>query len=291
MTRNMQSAPVSGNRTRMAWFVGCRMPVGALIDSRTRSNGLAISVFHTKPEAWAVFDVPYRDEPEQESGQILIDKRRCWRALFLCNWYNMHSNLFYKLIYGDKDSFRFAWHRTGSVYAMPPRIPWTEAAILQGDFQGNVVFQHRHGPKWSLFGNRRYPDFLHEQACFDFLADLAARWDPLAHRVRHLAADDFVEMSRIARRNYYFSLGGGRWPISLRPNGIVSGRGPYARYWWCESGDLFLSPLDNSPVLKLRRRPDGSWQGHLPEYGTATITRARTRIRRPIGRLAGAAAC
>jgi hypothetical protein len=36
------------------------------------------------PAAWSVFDVPHREEPEQESGQILIDKRRGWLALNLC---------------------------------------------------------------------------------------------------------------------------------------------------------------------------------------------------------------
>lgn len=30
---------------------------------------------------WHIAGVEYRDEPEIESGQIVVDKRRCWRAL------------------------------------------------------------------------------------------------------------------------------------------------------------------------------------------------------------------
>ena len=38
--------------------------------------------------AWRVFgDIPYRDEPEVESGQIVVDNARCWPALELCHWY------------------------------------------------------------------------------------------------------------------------------------------------------------------------------------------------------------
>ena len=46
--------------------------------------------------AWRVFgNIPYRDEPEFESGQIVVDKRRCWKALALCHWYMQNSNNFF----------------------------------------------------------------------------------------------------------------------------------------------------------------------------------------------------
>ena len=58
-------------------------------------------------EIWNVCGVSYRDEPEFESGQIVIDKLRCWEALQLTLWYNGHSDFFYKYIHGDKDRHWF----------------------------------------------------------------------------------------------------------------------------------------------------------------------------------------
>lgn len=34
---------------------------------------------------WNICGVPYQDEPEFESGQILVNKERCWKALKLAN--------------------------------------------------------------------------------------------------------------------------------------------------------------------------------------------------------------
>ncbi|MGH7140461.1 MAG: hypothetical protein ACREHD_32400, partial [Pirellulales bacterium] len=39
---------------------------------------------------WEICQVPYREEPAFESGQIAVDKRRCWQALNLAMHYNEH---------------------------------------------------------------------------------------------------------------------------------------------------------------------------------------------------------
>src|SRR5665213_1820341 len=41
-----------------------------------------------KPDrkAWGLTGVAYRDEPEFESGQIVLNKRRCWAPLALAMW-------------------------------------------------------------------------------------------------------------------------------------------------------------------------------------------------------------
>ncbi|HEX7377931.1 MAG TPA: hypothetical protein VF278_12500 [Pirellulales bacterium] len=40
---------------------------------------------------WEAAEVSYRDEPEIESGQIVLDNARCWRSLNLAMHYNEHS--------------------------------------------------------------------------------------------------------------------------------------------------------------------------------------------------------
>jgi hypothetical protein len=129
--------------------------------------------------AWALFDVPYREEPEFESGQVLVDKSRCWSPLLLTMWYNEHNALYYRHIYGDKETFHFAFRRLNAPFAMPAHpMQSSGGAFYQHDFDGRRLFQHRHGDKWNLRGrNKPIPDFQLEETCLGFLADLARQWD------------------------------------------------------------------------------------------------------------------
>src|SRR5262249_47612214 len=70
---------------------------------------------------WERTGVEYRDEPEFESGQMVLDKERCWRALQLTKWYNDYSDYFYNYVHGDKETFHMAWRKLGQDYAMPSR--------------------------------------------------------------------------------------------------------------------------------------------------------------------------
>jgi len=70
--------------------------------------------------AWRLFDVGCHDEPEVESGQVLVDKRRCWAPMLLCMWYNENHAVFYKHVHGDKETFHFAFHRLGAPHALIP---------------------------------------------------------------------------------------------------------------------------------------------------------------------------
>lgn len=136
---------------------------------------------------WEAMEVPYRIEPEFETGQILVHKRRCWEPLQLALWMNLRSDYFYHLIWGDKDTFRFAWHKYGRPFAMMPfpaqvlRLPGEAggiAAMCQHDFDGNWLFQHRNMAKWSLLGeNLRIPGFLFDAECRKFLAELREQWN------------------------------------------------------------------------------------------------------------------
>jgi glycosyltransferase involved in cell wall biosynthesis len=136
---------------------------------------------------WEVMEVPHRPEPEFETGQMVINKRRCWEPLQLTLWMNLRSDFFYHFIWGDKDTFRFAWHRFGRSFAMVPYPLQTlflpgEAEIVgtfcQHDFSGNWLFQHRNTVKWSLLEeNPRIPGFLFEAECRAFLVELRALWN------------------------------------------------------------------------------------------------------------------
>lgn len=74
---------------------------------------------------WPITNTVCRmDEYEQESGQLLIDKRKFWYHLQLSLYFldKDDDRLYYaKIILGDKDAFRFAWHALKTKYGFPAK--------------------------------------------------------------------------------------------------------------------------------------------------------------------------
>jgi hypothetical protein len=128
---------------------------------------------------WELTQIPYRDEPEFETGQIVVDKRRCWDALNLTMWLNEHSDFWYQYVHGDKETFHLAWRKLSNEYAMPDTpIAALPCVMCQHDFTGRRVFQHRNLAKWRIHGyNRRIPGFILEDRCLSYLRELESKWN------------------------------------------------------------------------------------------------------------------
>ncbi|MBS7566944.1 hypothetical protein KHS38_21240 [Mucilaginibacter sp. Bleaf8] len=109
---------------------------------------------------WKIIEKDYFDENEQESGQILIHKQKCWKELQLCLYFNMLSAYYYKILLGDKDTFKFAWlaldkkyymvhHHVGSLgFKEDKRFYGT--TMVQFDTFGKPLFLHRNLIKWGV---------------------------------------------------------------------------------------------------------------------------------------------
>lgn len=120
-----------------------------------------------------------------ESGQLLINRRQCWRQLRLAGFYNQASDVAYRHIWGDKDTFPIAFFRSQTQFArMWPVCRVIPDCILQYDFNGRVIFQHRCGDKFKLSleafhstpqrntENFYNPSLAHEAFCFSVLDEL-----------------------------------------------------------------------------------------------------------------------
>jgi hypothetical protein len=128
---------------------------------------------------WDCFGLPRPKGPEFESGQIVVDKRRCWKALNLSLWFNCNSDFFYQYLHGDKETFHLAFRLLNQSFSLvdTPIHP-LEGTMCQHDFHGNRVFQHRNTDKWNLcLGNKPVPGFRFEKECFESLARLREIWD------------------------------------------------------------------------------------------------------------------
>ncbi|KAF4040368.1 putative Mannosyltransferase [Phytophthora infestans] len=120
------------------------------------------TIFHLHEDSllWELLDMPYVDMFEQESGQVLIDRRRHAAPLELVRFFAFHQpnpleKL--KLLWGDKDLFRFAWIKLNVPFYMIQTPPAVAGAVngtsfcgmtmVQHDAEGKVVFLHRNAKK------------------------------------------------------------------------------------------------------------------------------------------------
>jgi ADP-heptose:LPS heptosyltransferase len=128
---------------------------------------------------WRSCGLRQPDEGEFETGQMLLDKRRCWRALCLANWFNQNSDFYYRYIHGDKETFHLAFRKLRKSYALiSKKITPLERTMCQHDFEGRRIFQHRNNDKWRLsLRNRTIPGFQFESECLDYLRELRRLWD------------------------------------------------------------------------------------------------------------------
>ncbi|KAI9330693.1 mannosyltransferase putative-domain-containing protein [Zopfochytrium polystomum] len=73
---------------------------------------------------YSIFGVPeWIQTPSQEieSGQVVVDKRRAWRALQLAGHLASEAKYYFDLYYGDKESFYWAFAATGESFYMGPQ--------------------------------------------------------------------------------------------------------------------------------------------------------------------------
>lgn len=92
---------------------------------------------------WEIIGINPTNSPEQESGQLLINKEKCWKELNLCLFFNLKGNVYYHLLYGDKDTFRFAWLALKKEFFMVEKnVSICGYEDENSDFHGVTMIQH-----------------------------------------------------------------------------------------------------------------------------------------------------
>lgn len=112
---------------------------------------------------WKIIGVEHNDLNclEQESGQILINKEKCWDCINLCLHFNENSSYYYQMLYGDKDTFQFAWKALNRKYYMNRNDvgscgyknyegQFYGITMVQHDLNGDLLFLHRNLLKWDI---------------------------------------------------------------------------------------------------------------------------------------------
>ena len=228
---------------------------------------------------WRVCEVPPRDEPAFESGQMLIDKRRSWKLLQVTMHMNEYSDFYYHHTNGDKDTFHMAWRRLNRPYAMPSRgleLLW-RTVMCQHDFQGRRIFQHRSNPEWTLDGDNPHVDgFLFEPECLALLDDLRRRW----HEARldaQTAAERALYEGLVQQRRFIYARGDKRRDVELLTDFRMRG-GDGEKTWDLRETDgrtlLRITPerqqCDTGETVELE--PDGVGGFHANDPQSEPIT-------------------
>ncbi len=129
--------------------------------------------------AWAICGLAPERCPSLDSGQVLVDKRRHWAALQVTLHLNERAETYYRMIYGDKDTFLLGWRLAKAGHIVVPHRPFEDQRCLyQRDLEGRPLFQHRTRAKWSYAGSQEaIPGFVHDAACRASIAQLRERWN------------------------------------------------------------------------------------------------------------------
>lgn len=218
---------------------------------------------------WPLLGLEARRAVSFESGQVLVDRRRHAAALGAAVRLNEAAEDLYRLVYGDKDTYLLAWEMLGAPYALVPHRPYTdEFMLVQRDFAGNALFQHRTNAKWQYGGEqRKLYGFQHEAACLAAMAELEAQWSGRAFTApdRSLRARE-LEAELIATGPFVLeSADEPTFTLQLSSYAEVgNGRAVDRRHWWVEDDGerlrLVIAGTDR-PGYVLERGDDQIWRG------------------------------
>ena len=220
-------------------------------------------------QIWDICGIPYQAEPAFESGQIIIDKKRCWRELCLSMWFNEHSDFFYNYIYGDKDTFHMAFRKFEYSYAMPKkRLLQQSGTLVQYNFAGEALFQH--GKKWRYDEqSKSLEGIFYDQECLTFIKRLQQQWSgqiqpciaqyPKSEREKQA-------IGNLGEKLFLFLTYGSSRLVSFKPDGSLgNGRDAQMTSWDIAENNngIYLYLFSTSTlVYVLQNDENGHWIGH-----------------------------
>jgi hypothetical protein len=237
---------------------------------------------------WENCGMPFHDVQAAESGQVMINKEKCWIELQACRWMNAHSDFFYRFIFGDKDTFVLSWLKVQQM-VRDAKIPWPEekptgyamtrhaaggndCSLFQHDFSRRVAFQHCTRNKPDLHGFPNWGGLINRAHCEKHLEELRQNWNGRLWDNQSPTLEERAHIVRLVGKLFqYERIGLGGRPLRLLQDGAIGlGRERCEANWSLFRYDgqtmIVISSIDGVPTMTLREQADGTWRGRWLEH-------------------------
>ena len=220
---------------------------------------------------WELLQLPPAEVVSWESGQILVNKKRHWQTLIACIFLGAQAETVYRMIYGDKDTFQMAWRVLGHPVTLVQHRPFTDERVLvQRDFDGAPLFQHRTSAKWTYDAPQHdFEGSVHHETCLGFLAQLKDQWNGRAFfppdRSQSARTEEYrlsnlgeLELEIVGNHSIF---------IDLRDaHEIGRGRSVERQNWFVHDVDEDLELViihGDSATIRARKTANGLWEGEF----------------------------
>jgi hypothetical protein len=235
---------------------------------------------------WAQLGLENRCMPSFESGQFLIDRTRHISVLKKIVALNEMKDEVYASVYGDKDTFLLGFLLENTPFEIVPHRPFiTERALIQRDFDGNPLFQHRTNAKWVYRGKQvRFDGERHGEACQSYLDELKRSWNGVMFYPpdrSSVARSEEAMLGQIGERRMEFVGDRNETIEFLVGHEIGLGRSLDRQNWYVvernQKLDLIIEANDQIFYV-LSKCDDGTWQGHQHQEPSSLVILHEAKI-------------
>lgn len=91
---------------------------------------------------WDILGIEEQSGTEIESGLIVINKLKHMQSLLVSRFLNENNDITYNYLYGDKDTYRLAFHKTKTKYNVINQVSRTND-IISGSINYELIYSHR----------------------------------------------------------------------------------------------------------------------------------------------------
>lgn len=182
---------------------------------------------------WENVGLEYKNEVDFETGQYMVNKKKCLKELNIAMWMNEHSDWFYKFVYGDKSTFHLAWRKCGSDYAITTRpAGWKHPCILQYDLDHKLIFQHACQGKELMFSGNGPANHFNHHLIKEAAIQRSKYWSGVIYSWTEMDDDEKKYAESYIGKYLYERVGLGSRILELKSNGEVGeGKAKCERRW------------------------------------------------------------
>jgi hypothetical protein len=193
---------------------------------------------------WNNVGLEYRDEPDFETGQYLINKEKCFVPLNMTMWMNEHSDWFYKFVFGDKSTFHLAWRKCNFDYCIPAKpAGWRRPAILQYDLNNDLIFQHACQGKELIFSGKGPTNQINHHLITQAYEERSKYWSGSIYSWVEMNTEEKQIAQTLIGKYNYIRVNLGNRILELKDEGIIGeGQASCERRW-------SVRVIDNIPTI------------------------------------------